>query len=74
MKTPIEQIIDRLEELYEANPLDRDYRAGLAEAIGIARNHLPIERSHIKAAWRAGGEEIITQTATDYFRNLYERD
>lgn len=74
MKTPIEQLIARLEELYEANPLDRDYRSGLAEAIGVAKSHLAIERSHIKAAWRSGGEEIITQTATDYFRNLYESE
>ena len=71
MKTPIQQLILRLEEAYEANPTQREYREGLAEAISNARSLLPIEQAHIKAAWRDGADGILHQTAEGYFRSVY---
>ena len=71
MKTPIQQLILRLEEAYEANPTQREYREGLAEAIGLARALLPVEEAHLLASWRDGAEGIAHQTARNYFRTLY---
>jgi len=71
MKTPIQQLILRLEEAYEANPTQREYREGLAEAISNARSLLPIEQAHMKAAWRDGADGILHQTAEGYFRSVY---
>lgn len=71
MKTPIQQLILRLEEAYEANPTQREYREGLAEAISNARSLLPIEQAHMKAAWRDGAHGILHQTAEGYFRSVY---
>ena len=71
MKTPIQQLIDRLEEIYQANPMEPEYRAGIGDAILQARLLLPVEAGHIKEAWRSGGENIITQTGSEYYRNIY---
>lgn len=72
MRTPLQELISRLEDLYDANPMEPEYREGLAEAIGQARLLLPIERSHFKAAWRDGGEGILNQTAEEYLKETYE--
>ena len=71
MKTPIEQLIDSLEAMYDMNPMEPDYRTGLADAITGAKMMLPIEKSHIKHAWLDGREGILTQSATSYFNEVY---
>lgn len=71
MKTPIQQLIDVLQEAYDLNPMEPDFREGIAEAIGYARARLPLERSHIKAAWQDGAEGILNQTAEGYLRETY---
>jgi hypothetical protein len=73
MKTPIQQLIDRLELLYDLNPTELDYREGLAAAVTEAKLMLPFEKMHIKHAWTDGGESILTQTATAYFNNTYQQ-
>lgn len=72
MKTPLQELIKRLDDLYAANPMEPEYREGLADAINQARLLLPIERSHFKSAWRDGGESILNQTAEEYLRETYE--
>lgn len=72
MKTPLEELILRLGDLYDANPMEPDYREGLAEAINQARILLPIERSHLKAAWQDGSEGLLTQSPGEYIREVYE--
>lgn len=72
MKTPLQELIERLDDLYAANPMELEYREGLADAINQARLLLPIERAHFKAAWRDGGESILNQTAEEYLRETYE--
>lgn len=72
MKTALAQLIERLEEAYDLNPMEPDYREGLAEAIGWARNLLPVERADIKHAWRDGASGILNQTAEQYLRETYE--
>lgn len=74
MKTPIQQLILRLEEAYEANPTQREYREGLAEAIGLARALLPVEQAHIKAAWRDGAGGILHQTGAGYLNSTYLKE
>lgn len=71
MKTPLQELIERLSDLYDANPMEPDYQAGLSDAINQARLLLPIERSHLKAAWRDGGESILNQTAEEYLIDAY---
>lgn len=73
MKTPLEELITRLDELYDANPMEPEYREGIADAINLARLLLPLERSHLKASWRDGGESILNQTAEQYLRDTYNR-
>jgi len=73
MKTPIQQLIDRLEILYDCNPMELEYREGLADAIAEARLMLPFEKSHIKHAWQDGSEGILTQSATEYFNDVYNQ-
>jgi len=72
MKTPLQELITRLDDLYDANPMEPEYREGLAEAINQARLLLPIERSHFKAAWRDGGQSILNQTAEEYLKEVYD--
>ena len=74
MKTPIQQLIDRLETLYDLNPMEVEYRAGLADAITEAKLMLPFEKSHIKHAWLDGREGILTQSATSYFNEVYNQN
>jgi len=74
MKTPMQQLIDRLEVLYDCNPMEPDYREGLADAITEARLMLPFEKSHIKHAWQDGAEGILTQSATEYFNEVYNQN
>lgn len=71
MRTPLAQLIERLDAVYEANPMHQEYREGLAEAISNARSLLPIEQAHMKAAWRDGADGILHQTAEGYFRSVY---
>lgn len=68
----MQQLIDLLQEAYDSNPTERDYRQGLAEAIGLARSLKAAERSHIKQAFREGSDGIIDQTGEDYLRRVYE--
>lgn len=65
------QLIDRLREAYEANPMYPEYREGLAEALSLAMTLVAVERAHLKAAWRDGAEGIINQTSEQYFREAY---
>jgi len=74
MKTPMQQLIDRLETLYDLNPMEVEYRAGLADAITEAKLMLPFEKSHIKHAWQDGSEGILTQSATAYFNEVYNQN
>lgn len=74
MKTPMQMLLDRLEELYDINMLEPEYREGLADAMSVAKTLLPIETSHIKAAWRDADAGIEHQTATDYYRSTYGRE
>lgn len=71
MKTPIQQLIERLNVLYDLNLLEQEYREGLADAIAEARLLLPFERVHIKHAWRDGADGVLSQTATGYFNEVY---
>lgn len=71
MKTPLQQLIERLQEAYDLNPMEPDFREGLAEAVGYARNLLPVERAHVKHAWQDGAEGILNQTAEGYLRETY---
>jgi len=73
MRTPLQELIVRLEEIRDVNPMDPDYQAGIADSIAQARLLLPIERSHLKAAWRDGGQSILNQTAEQYLSETYER-
>jgi hypothetical protein len=73
MKTPMQQLIDRLESLYDLNPMEQEYREGLADAIVEAKLMLPFEKSHIKHAWQEGSEGILTQSATEYFNDVYNQ-
>lgn len=72
MKTPLQQLIEVLQEAYDLNPMEPEFREGLAEAIGYARARLPLERSHIKVAWQDGASGILNQTAEQYLRETYE--
>lgn len=71
MRTPLQQLLDRLNEAYESNPTHPEYREGLAEAIGLVRALLPVEEAHLKAAWRDGSEGVINQSAAQYLRETY---
>lgn len=71
MTTPLNQLIDRLETLYDLNLMEPDYREGIADAIAEARLLLPIEKSHILNAWQDGAEGITNQSATVYFNSIY---
>lgn len=71
MKTALEQLIERLQEAYDMNPMEPDFREGIAEAIGLAKNLLPVERANIKHAWQDGAEGILNQTAEGYLREIY---
>ena len=72
MRTPLQELITRLEDLYDANPMEPEYREGIADAILQARLLLPIERSHLKASWRDGGQSILNQTAEEYLKEVYD--
>ena len=71
MKTPMQMLLARLEELYDLNMLEPEYREGIADAIVVAKTLKGIETSHIKAAWRDAAIGIEHQTATDYYRSTY---
>lgn len=71
MKTPMHQLIERLREAYETNPMYPEYREGLAEALSLATGLLAVERAHLKAAWRDGSEGILNQSAESYLRDTY---
>lgn len=71
MKTPLTELILRLGEMYDMNPMEPEYREGVADAILQARKLLPLERSHLKHAWRDGSEGILNQTAEGYLRETY---
>lgn len=74
MKTPLQQLIDHLEAMYQMNPMEPDYREGIADAITGAKMMLPVEKSHIKHAWQDGSEGILTQSATAYFNEVYNQN
>lgn len=74
MKTPMQMLLARLEELYDLNMLEPEYREGIADAIAVAKTLTGIETSHIKAAWRDAATGIEHQTATDYYRSTYGRE
>lgn len=71
MKTPLQQLIDRLSTLYDLNLLEPEYRSGLVDAIAEAKLLLPIEKSHILHAWQDGAEGIINQSPNSYFKQIY---
>ena len=67
----MQELIGRLDDLYDQNPTQREYRAGLAEAISEARKLVKPESEHIKSAWRDGQSGIKNQTATEYYLETY---
>lgn len=67
----MQELIARLDDLYDQNPTQQEYRAGLAEAISEARRMLKLESEHIKTAWRDGQSGIKNQTGTDYYLETY---
>ena len=71
MKTPMEQLIVVLKEAYDSNPMYPEYREGLAEAIGLAKGYVELERGHLREAWRDGANGIVNQTAEQYLREVY---
>lgn len=71
MKTPMQELIRRLDDLYDRNPERGDYRAGLFEALTEARRSLQGEADHIKNAWREGQSGVRHQTATEYYLETY---
>lgn len=73
LKTPVHQLIERLQELHSANAQYPEYQEGISEALSAAVSMLATERSHIKQAWREGAEGILVQTAEQYFRETYNQ-
>lgn len=73
MRTPLTELIARLNALYDMNPMEPEYREGLADAIAEARLLLPIEQSHLRGAWNDGNGGILNQSATEYLNEVYDQ-
>ena len=71
--TPLQQLVVRLEEAYDLNPMEPDYREGLAEALSMARGLLSQEQQHIVSAWYDGSGGILNQSGEQYFRDTYTK-